>query len=81
VDHDGIIASKEGTDWTADEVVILVGSYFRMLEEECAGRPYNKSEYRRQVITATGRKPGSIERKLQNVSAVLDEIGIPWILG
>jgi hypothetical protein len=33
------------------------------------------------VIAAIGRKPGSIERKLQNVSAVLDEIGIPWIQG
>ena len=35
---DGIDASKEGTDWTADEVVVLVGSYFLMLAEERAGR-------------------------------------------
>jgi hypothetical protein len=77
----GIDASKEGTDWTADEVAVLVGSYFLMLAEERAGRDYNKSEYRRSVIAAIGRKPGSIERKLQNVSAVLDEIGIPWIQG
>ncbi|MHC2280409.1 hypothetical protein ACVME8_007052 [Bradyrhizobium diazoefficiens] len=73
--------SKEGTDWTADEVAVLVGSYFLMLAEERAGREYNKSEYRRGVIAAIGRKPGSIERKLQNVSAVLDEIGVPWIQG
>jgi hypothetical protein len=52
-----------------------------MLAEERAGRDYNKSEYRRSVIAAIGRKPGSIERKLQNVSAVLDEIGVPWIQG
>jgi hypothetical protein len=51
------------------------------LAEERAGRDYNKSEYRRSVIAAIGRKPGSIERKLQNVSAALDEIGIPWIQG
>jgi hypothetical protein len=31
---DGIDASKEGTDWTADEVAVLVGSYFLMLAEE-----------------------------------------------
>jgi hypothetical protein len=79
VASDGIDASKEGTDWTADEVAVLVGSYFLMLAEERAGRDYNKSEYRRSVIAAIGRKPGSIERKLQNVSAVLDEIGVPWI--
>lgn len=78
---DGFDPSKEGTDWTADEVAVLVGSYFLMLAEERAGREYNKSEYRRGVIAATGRKPGSIERKLQNVSAVLDEIGVPWIQG
>jgi hypothetical protein len=78
---DGIDASKEGTDWTAGEVAVLVGSYFLMLAEERAGRDYNKSEYRRGVIAAIGRKPGSIERKLQNVSAVLDELGVPWIQG
>ena len=78
---DGIDASKDGTDWTAAEVAVLVGCYFSMLAEERAGRDYNKSEYRRSVIAAIGRKPGSIERKLQNVSAVLDEIGIPWIHG
>jgi hypothetical protein len=77
----GIDVSKEGTDWTADEVAVLVGSYFLMLAEGRAGREYNKSEYRRSVIAAIGRKPGSIERKLQNVSAVLDEIGVPWIQG
>jgi hypothetical protein len=55
---DGIDATKEGTDWTADEVALLVGSYFLMLAEERAGRDYNKSEYRRSVIAAIGRKPG-----------------------
>jgi Domain of unknown function (DUF3883) len=44
---DGIDPSKEGTDWTADEVAVLVSSYFLMLAEERAGREYNKSEYRR----------------------------------
>jgi Domain of unknown function (DUF3883) len=78
---DGIDASREGIEWTAGEAAVLVGSYFLMLAEEWAGRDYNKSEYRRSVIAAIGRKPGSIERKLQNVSAILDEIGIPWIQG
>jgi hypothetical protein len=47
----------------------LVGGYFLMLAEERADRDYNKSDYHRNVIAAIGRKPGSIERKLQNVSA------------
>jgi hypothetical protein len=70
-----------GTDWTADEIAVLVGSYFLMLAEERAGRPYNKSAYRRDVIAVIGRAYGAIERKLQNVSAVLDEIGVRWIQG
>jgi hypothetical protein len=37
---DGIDASKGGTDWTAGEVAVLVGSY--MLAEERAGRDYIK---------------------------------------
>jgi hypothetical protein len=64
VTADGIDPSKEGTDWTADEIAVLVGSYFLMLAEERAGRDYNKSEYRHGVITATGRKPESIERNI-----------------
>jgi hypothetical protein len=73
--------TNSGTDWTADEIVVLVGSYFLMLAEERAGRPYNKSAYRRDVIEVIGRAHGAIERKLQNVSAVLDEIGVRWIQG
>jgi hypothetical protein len=68
-----------GNSWTAGEVDVLVDSYFRMLTEELAGRPYDKSEFRRQVMATIRRSEGSIERKLQNVSAVLDEIGLPWI--
>lgn len=78
---DGIDPSKESTDWTAEEVAVLVDSYFLMLAEERAGRDYNKSEYRQGLISAIGRKPGAIEPKLQNVSPVLDEIGILWIQG
>jgi hypothetical protein len=81
VNEGGVDEAREGTDWTADEIAVLVGSYFLMLAEERAGRPYNKSAYRRDVIAAIGRVHGSIERKLQNVSAVLDEIGNQWIQG
>ena len=38
VGADGIDASKEGTDWRADEVAVLVGSFFLMLAKETAGR-------------------------------------------
>jgi hypothetical protein len=39
---DGIDMRKEGADWTADEIAVLVGSYFLMLAEERAGRDHIK---------------------------------------
>jgi hypothetical protein len=34
--------SKEGTDWTADEIAVLVGGFLLMLAEERGGRDYIK---------------------------------------
>lgn len=53
---DDINPSKEGTDWTADEVAVLVGSHFLMLAEKQADRTYNKSECRHGMIATTGYK-------------------------
>jgi hypothetical protein len=43
-----------------------------------AGVSYNKVENRRRLMTTVHRSEGSIERKLQNISAVL---GVEWING
>jgi hypothetical protein len=52
-----------------------------MLASERAGVTYNKSENRRRLMTTVQRSEGSIERKLQNISAVLDLLGVQWING
>jgi Domain of unknown function (DUF3883) len=70
-----------GTPWSEAEVSAVVDSYFRMLASERAGVSYNKSENRRRLITTVRRSEGSIERKLQNISAVLDLLGVQWING
>ncbi|WP_339028983.1 DUF3883 domain-containing protein [Bradyrhizobium symbiodeficiens] len=70
-----------GTPWTDREISALVESYFRMLALERAGEAYSKAASRRQLMTTVRRSEGSIERKLQNVSAVLDELGAEWING
>ena len=59
----------------------MVDSYFRMLALEREGRSYNKSANRRQLMETVRRSDGSIERKLQNISAVLDMLGVQWING
>jgi hypothetical protein len=72
---------KRSPDWTAAEVAIVVGSYFLMMSEERMGRPYNKTAYRNETMKLTGRSKGSVEWKLRNASAVLNEIGLPWVTG
>jgi len=47
----GVIASKGGTDWTAGEVAVLLGSYFLMLADELAGRDYRSDGYARCGLT------------------------------
>lgn len=76
-----IEAGRGGIDWTLAEVAALVADYFAMYADEIAGRPYNKAERNRGLQAITGRSKGSIEFKHQNVSAVLTELGLPWLRG
>jgi hypothetical protein len=68
-------------DWTPTEVQATVEDYFSMLDEEVAGRRYSKTEHRNALRKRVHRSPGSIERKHQNISAVLQELGLVWIDG
>jgi Protein NO VEIN, C-terminal len=73
--------AKSGTDWTAGELDAIVADYFVMLGDELAGRPYVKSQHNALLVAQTGRSRGSVEFKYQNVSAVLERMGLPWIFG
>lgn len=70
-----------GNVWSDWEVDAIVADYFSMLSEELTGTDFNKSEHRRALQALTGREPGSIERKHQNISAVLERLGVPFIRG
>ena len=53
-----------------------------MLALELRGQPFNKAEHNRQLQKLLrGRDRGSVERKHQNISAVLLESGYPYIDG
>ncbi|PVZ67784.1 DUF3883 domain-containing protein [Pelagibaculum spongiae] len=68
--------------WTDDEVEALIESYLEMLKLDLPSLPYSKAEYRRQLMPKlNGRSHSSIEYKYQNLSAVLDELGLPRIDG
>jgi hypothetical protein len=78
----GFEVVKVGEDWSADEVSETVVAYFDMLLLEASQLAYNKSE-RNALLRAKlrGRSKGSVEMKHQNVSAVLNALGLPFIAG
>ncbi|MFS4439225.1 DUF3883 domain-containing protein [Paracoccaceae bacterium GXU_MW_L88] len=68
--------------WTDDENDLIVEDYFAMLGKDVSGQPYSKSAHRRGLrARLNARTDGSIEFKHQNISAVLQTIGEPWIFG
>lgn len=68
--------------WSDSEVEAAVADYFQMLQLELTGHKYNKTIHRRELMTQlNGRSDGSVELKHQNISAVLIEMGIPYIDG
>jgi hypothetical protein len=52
-----------------------------MLDEELSGRSYVKARHSAALMQQIGRTHRSVEFKHQNISAVLDELGMPWIPG
>lgn len=57
--------------WTPEENAATVSAYLGMLEQELTGQPFVKSEINRCVVASIGRSRGAVERKFQNISAVL----------
>jgi hypothetical protein len=72
----------ERANWTGSEIASVVESYFRMLKQELAGKPYVKShENARLRESLNGRTNTSVEYKHQNISAVLMQNGWPYVRG
>lgn len=70
------------SDWSKQEVEIIVDDYLSMLASELAGAPYNKRAHRRALLPLlNNRSEQSIEFKHANISAALLEAGFPYIAG
>jgi alpha-D-ribose 1-methylphosphonate 5-triphosphate synthase subunit PhnG len=72
---------KLGTPWGDDELDAIIADYFAMLDSELSGRSYVKARHGAELMERIGRTHRSVEFKHQNISAVLDELGMPWIPG
>lgn len=73
--------AKVGKPWRDEELDAIIADYFAMLSDDIAGRPYIKSRHSAALMEQIGRTHRSVEFKHQNISAVLDELGLPWIPG
>ena len=72
---------KIGRPWSDDELDAIIADYFTMLDAELSRRPYVKFRHSAALMERIGRTHRSVEFKHQNISAVLDELGLPWIPG
>ena len=72
---------KIGQPWSDDELDAIVSDYFSMLKAELSQQPYIKSHHSAVLMKQIGRTHRSVEFKHQNISAVLEELGLPWIVG
>ena len=77
-----VLVSPPVSTWSREEVEATVADYWAMLILELQGEPYSKAEHRRQLkrLLRT-RNDHAIEFKHFNISAVLIELGYPYIDG
>jgi hypothetical protein len=69
-------------DWSRAEVEATVADYLAMLGAELAGVPYSKAAHRRELLKVLDdRSEPSIEFKHANISAILLDLGFPYISG
>lgn len=81
--HPGIyLPNMAGEDWSQTENEAIVSDYLAMLDAELSGLRPNKTEHRRNLQKLLNdRSEGSVEFKHCNISAVMIELGFPYISG
>ncbi|MEN8516543.1 DUF3883 domain-containing protein [Burkholderia sp. RS02] len=78
----GFEVVRIGQDWSREEVEATVQDYFQMLNLEAHRQEFSKSAHNEQLRKKlTARSKGSIDLKHNNISAILDQLGLPYIIG
>lgn len=75
---DTTVAGANWPDWQND---LIVAEYFEIDRIQRAGGTTNKAERYRNLGALINRSDTSVERKLQNVSAVLEGLKMDWATG
>ncbi|WP_281911196.1 hypothetical protein [Massilia varians] len=74
---------KDTIPWSDDELGAAIKAYLSMLHKELAGIAYNKAAVNRDLRAdaLAARTEGSVEFRMQNISAALYELKMPYIVG
>ncbi len=67
--------------WTDEELQAAVDAYLWMREQERNGSPFVKMDVYRDLADQYGRTTGAWDYRMQNISAVLEELGEPIVSG
>lgn len=69
--------------WSDTELAVAIKAYLQMLHWELQGMPYNKAAVNRSLREGAlaGRTKASIEFRMQNISAALYGLKMPYIAG
>lgn len=70
-----------GIDWTDDQNDLIVADYFAMLNMSNADEAFVKSHRYAEMAKLIGKKYKAVEAKHQNISAVLERLGMQWLKG
>lgn len=70
-----------GTDWTQEEIDLVVSDYFDMRGKFLRGESFVKARHYERIVQLTGRSKGSVERKYMNISATLERLSLPLLKG
>ncbi len=75
--------SDKPTDapWSSQEISLTVAAYFDMLQMEQRDEIYVKLYKNRELQGNIGRTRQAIEYKHRNISAILQNLALPWIQG
>lgn len=68
-------------NWGDDELAAAVEAYGEMARLEAARKAYSKRDFYSDLAQRFGRTEKAFEYRMQNISAVLDELGESWIPG
>src|SRR5262245_55261263 len=70
-------------DWSSFELEAAVVTYLEMLRQELNGARYVKAHFNKSLRESelASRSYGSVEMRMQNISAVMMELRLPFIPG